>query len=332
MIGVHTLLRSKPALQGLEHFDPLRDLQPVISLLQEGFQNELDERDRRWLAEMSNIAAAGPLVALLTGVLPWATAGLSGYVWYEDGRLVANASLMRSKDDVWLVANVVTDPAYRRRGICRRLMDAVLFEAETRGGRQVQLQVRQGNEAAHALYETLGFRKLHATARLRLVSPGAATRLNQPAYGCSIVRWSGRDSNMVRRLLARADDGQSPLPHDLVRAEVRRGTLRSALGDWFKAQERYRFAAREAGSFRGVAVTLAVGHGLAHRLEVVTDPSWRGRVEASLIDACLAQLARRAPRPVEADVDERETGAIDALQRAGFKLVRTLDRLALDLT
>jgi hypothetical protein len=68
-----------------------------------------------------------------------------------------------------------------------------------------------------------------------------------------------------------------------------------------------------------------------HLLDVVADPLWRGRVEAPLINAALIQLARQAPREVQAEIDDREIGAESALRRAGFRHVRTLDRLALDL-
>jgi hypothetical protein len=252
-------------------------------------------------------------------------------VWYEDGKLVANASLMRSTDDIWLVANVVTDPDYRRGGICRRLMDAVMDEACRRGARQLQLQVRKGNEAAHALYEDLGFWKMHATAKLRLRAAGSATRLAEPTRGFEIEQWGGDEAVLARRLLARVGDVGAALHPGLVRKHSRRGGVRGAVDGWCKMLRPSRWAAVSDGSYRGVAVVRASARGASHRLEIVADPLWRGRVEAPLVDAALMLLARRVPREVLAEIDDREEGALTSLRRAGFQDVRTLERLALDL-
>ena len=102
------------------------------------------------------------------------------------------------------------------------------------------------------------------------------------------------------------------------------------MDDWFKMQRHYRWAAVSAGSYRGVAVARASVRGDSHRIEIVADPLWRGRVEASLVDAALTLLARRAPREVLAEIDDREVGALTSLRSAGFRDVRTLERLALD--
>lgn len=64
----------------------------------------------------------------------------------------------------WLVAdevhvlNVATDGAVRRRGFGRQVMEAVLATGKTQKCRLATLEVRRSNEAAQALYNSLGFR------------------------------------------------------------------------------------------------------------------------------------------------------------------------------
>jgi [ribosomal protein S18]-alanine N-acetyltransferase len=64
----------------------------------------------------------------------------------------------------WLVAdelhvlNVAVDARFRRQGLGRTLMDAVLATGRQRACRIANLEVRRGNRAAIALYESLGFR------------------------------------------------------------------------------------------------------------------------------------------------------------------------------
>ena len=66
----------------------------------------------------------------------------------------------------WIVAeelqilNVATRPDWRRRGIGRMLVQAVLEEAVERRVAHVTLEVRRHNAPAIALYERLGFRRV----------------------------------------------------------------------------------------------------------------------------------------------------------------------------
>jgi ribosomal-protein-alanine N-acetyltransferase len=56
------------------------------------------------------------------------------------------------------ILNIAVDPAGRRAGVGRVLLDAALTWAEGRGARETFLEVRASNAAAIALYERTGFR------------------------------------------------------------------------------------------------------------------------------------------------------------------------------
>jgi ribosomal protein S18 acetylase RimI-like enzyme len=62
----------------------------------------------------------------------------------------------RRRDRV-VVALVGVDPAWRRRGIGRALMEAAIDRARMTGARAVSLEVVWGNTAARRLYDGLGF-------------------------------------------------------------------------------------------------------------------------------------------------------------------------------
>lgn len=59
------------------------------------------------------------------------------------------------------VLTIGVDPAYRRQGAGKALMDALLSCAEEKGVKEVFLEVRAGNEAARRLYEQCGFTLLY---------------------------------------------------------------------------------------------------------------------------------------------------------------------------
>ena len=53
--------------------------------------------------------------------------------------------------------NVAVSPAYRRRGIARELIQALLRELARQRSHRLTLEVRASNAPARALYESLGF-------------------------------------------------------------------------------------------------------------------------------------------------------------------------------
>ena len=56
------------------------------------------------------------------------------------------------------VSNVAVHPAYRGRGISRKMLDVLMREARADGVQAFTLEVRAGNAVAVNLYESLGFR------------------------------------------------------------------------------------------------------------------------------------------------------------------------------
>jgi ribosomal-protein-alanine N-acetyltransferase len=83
-----------------------------------------------------------------------------------DTRRVTGFLICARYDQVWHLMNVAVDPAARRRGIGRALLEE-MFE---RAGRdhQFTLEVRTSNAPAIALYEQLGFRSAGTRPRYYL--------------------------------------------------------------------------------------------------------------------------------------------------------------------
>jgi len=75
----------------------------------------------------------------------------------EGGRLTAYA-LLRMKGRQGHLHSLAVDPAARRGGLGRRLIAAAEAAARERGARHMQLELREDNGAAEALYASLGYR------------------------------------------------------------------------------------------------------------------------------------------------------------------------------
>jgi ribosomal protein S18 acetylase RimI-like enzyme len=77
-------------------------------------------------------------------------------VAFDRSELVGMALLSRRGSRGW-VSGVGVLPAWRRRGVGRQMMEAVLVRAQQAGVRQVALEVIAQNSPARALYTALGF-------------------------------------------------------------------------------------------------------------------------------------------------------------------------------
>lgn len=74
----------------------------------------------------------------------------------EPGEVAAYCVAQLVADELH-VHNVAVDPGRRRRGLARRLLGHALEHARAAGARRALLEVREGNRAGRALYESLGF-------------------------------------------------------------------------------------------------------------------------------------------------------------------------------
>jgi ribosomal protein S18 acetylase RimI-like enzyme len=55
--------------------------------------------------------------------------------------------------------DIVVDPAHRRQGVGRMLLDATIEALKTRGAPRVVLSTAERNESAQRLFERAGFRR-----------------------------------------------------------------------------------------------------------------------------------------------------------------------------
>lgn len=83
--------------------------------------------------------------------------GPVGYAQVGDDEAVKAIGYVAIHEDIAVFEAIATDPAARRQGYARTVVDALLVWAAGQGARHAALQVEAGNVAALALYAGFGF-------------------------------------------------------------------------------------------------------------------------------------------------------------------------------
>lgn len=120
---------------------------------------------------MQMTSAHVPQVALLEGLCfqdPWSERSIASelgnplslwLVAMEEDRLLGYVGSQTVLDETDMM-NVAVDPAARRQGVARALIQALTAQLKQRGSRKLSLEVRASNLGAIRLYESLGFVRL----------------------------------------------------------------------------------------------------------------------------------------------------------------------------
>ncbi len=109
------------------------------------------------VAELEELCFAHPLSKNNLGMLLPGGIG-NGFVIVDDAKGVAAAygGIICVLDEGQIL-NIATHPEYRRRGFGRKIMDTIFAHAKANGIAFITLEVRESNEAAISLYQSLGF-------------------------------------------------------------------------------------------------------------------------------------------------------------------------------
>lgn len=306
----------------IRQIDPWRDGRAVASLLETAFRDEAISDDGvRLIHALRNY---GLLDAMVLG-------GATGFVWIEDGQLVANASVQRNytRRDTWIIGNVATQPAYRNRGIGRAVVEACIQYAASRGARYVALQADVNNAPALHLYDKLGFRRLgEVTHYLR----PAATDLRDdeaPRYARK-ARWSDRAAvwALAQRHVPEQFTFAEPFDSGMYRLGLRWSLVNALNGNVQRWQV---MDAIGHGALLGAVRTRATLEGSYHHLEVLPNADATVEDVIRLIESGLRHLRDYVAKPIYAAHACIAETPHAALQAAGFRPTRTLVHMRLDL-
>jgi GNAT superfamily N-acetyltransferase len=328
------MLAPRSPNEGIRPFLIQRDLPQLASLIEVAFQPELDRTGNLIVAEMRQLARAGPLLWLLGASQTMLSPLLGGYVWTANGQLVGNVtlSLENRRRGLWTISNVAVHPDFRGRGIARQLMEVALQEANSKGAQLIALEVRTDNVAAQRLYRELGFEVYDTTSELSLPAHNWPERTTLPSLPLR-KRCSG-DGQGLYNLLRAATPGKAqevrPIPVHHYRMGMERRLTRW-LDDLLYRRRSADWVLEENGPIVAWLQLTGQYRQAAHRLQITVHPERRGVVEEELLAAGLYRLNRFPAREIVSTISTSHSEAQQAYRNAGFRTVRLLDQMRLDL-
>ncbi|HID52233.1 MAG TPA: GNAT family N-acetyltransferase [Anaerolineae bacterium] len=335
------MLITIPSLNQAAHNGPRpinlnTDIPQIVRLLETVFGTTLDDEGRRIFSGMD-----GQKPAFLWRLNPNASRLSLGFVWEEDGRIVGNATVLKSRTNGrYLVVNVAVYPDYRRRGIAGNLMEYVAQMIEERGGRQILLQVVKSNQAALQLYQSLHYRTIGSmttwyapVSHIRELSPerGLAAGPEMTAEPGIAIRKLGSDEWQTAYefdKLALPSDLNWP---DLPRPDVYKNTMWNRVLNFFNGRQNNTWIAVNGQNEMIGLVNILSEWGRTHLAAIRIHPDWRGQLERPLTAVLTHHLRRLPRRNVRIDHPDDDEPVNQLLSEAGFRPRRTLTHMRLDL-
>jgi ribosomal protein S18 acetylase RimI-like enzyme len=153
-----------------------QDIDLMNSLVMEGFQypenpawSVQEDEIQGMVDRIKGAKRIWPILSVLRLFVPLFRDILCGFIDEEDGQPAGLINYMRQRNTPeWYIGNVTVLPAYRRRGIARRLVQSTLEELRNRNAKAAFLDVVVGNDPAFNLYKEMGFEEFTQSSEYQL--------------------------------------------------------------------------------------------------------------------------------------------------------------------
>jgi ribosomal protein S18 acetylase RimI-like enzyme len=235
------------------------------------------------------------------------------FVVEEDRRIVATTLLSFSKRAGY-VSMVAVDPAYRRRGFARRLLERAREATVARGKPYIALDVLAANAPARALYASLGYRPLRSAAYYVHDHPEALSLGRSAVPGLRPFQRSDAPRLVEVSREARPPEVEAvlPLTHQEISGSAWVGQiLASEVAAWV--------IDNGSGPSAWVLASVSPATEAAHVSSPIVGPSVSPDVARALVETAGAWCAaRKAPR-LTAIVPTENLRGRAALEGAGFR-------------
>ncbi len=315
---------------GPRPIDSSKDLPQLIKLLRLVFGKELGAEGQKFFAGLPESRTA----SVFWRLDPASARLAPGYVWEIDGRLVGNVTLLptRSKSR-FLVANVAVHPDFRRRGIARMLMIAAEEGVRQQYGREILLQVDEGNEAGLGLYRSLGYDECgsmitwrSSVSRVRDL-PFDMVKGKELSAALKLQRHRWKEAcQLDKRVLASELRWPEPLPADYYKQGIWKRASNFLSGRF----QHCWMTLDQQSNLNGLA-TIYGEWGRPHQLNLRIHPDWKGQLEAVLLQKLIQSLRSLPRRNIQLIHMANDALVSELLTQTNFSRHRSLMHMRLEI-
>lgn len=335
MTAVPTAQRPPATIiqSGIRPFDIGRDLRAVAELIAEAFRHELDDRGTAALREMRVMSHLGGFLRIINGATSELDDYFGGFVWVDHGKVVGNITVQRADKygNRWQIANVAVAPSYRGRGLSRQLMEQALAHIRDQGGKWAVLQVYAQNVIARSLYDHLGFEEVDGQVEMEASKP---PKVQPPATIADFHTFAAHNWQPLYELANNQLGARAQWWRAIRRSDFET-PLEQQLGEWLShqigRQQVHRRCIQRSQRFEAAIIMTARRWRGAHKLQLWVRPENYGQLEQPLVQWGLAALQDAPVWPVQAQISASHSAAQEVLHSVGFRTVRTLLTMRLDV-
>ncbi len=235
------------------------------------------------------------------------------FVIEENGRIIATTLLAFAGPTAY-ISTVAVDPAYRRRGLARRLLESSRAAAARRGSTYLALDVLASNAPARALYESIGYRALRSNMQMVCDLPNGVAPAAPPVAG--LRPFDRKDAPALARL---SQEGKPTEVEKVLPTSAREIAGSAVVGRMLTTVSAAWVIDSGGGPVAWVAAASSPATEAAHLSNPIIAPSVGPEAARGLVATALTWCAaRRAPRVASMVPGENRRGH-EALLAAGFR-------------
>jgi ribosomal protein S18 acetylase RimI-like enzyme len=319
------------------------DLDVMETLILGGFEYpdhpewsiQADEKEGR-VDRLRGMKRSWPLIRIMRFFSPVLRDGMLGFIAEEDGRPVGLMNYARNnKEPEWFLFNAAILPEYRRRGIAKQMMDAMLDDLRRRKARALFLNIISQNVPSMQLCQGAGFEVYSSSFEMDLEAGLAIAEPVLPP-GWTVTPRSRFDWRTEFELAKKITPENVARYEPLVESRFRVPFVRPIMGPIFErtgGNRSRRFTLRAPnGEVAGMSgLWYRVNPGGVNGIWMLHNTAYP---EAAYFLAAhaFATVQRLSPgRRVEFDVESWEPALIEATEALGAKKRFTFNHLGLKL-
>jgi GNAT superfamily N-acetyltransferase len=315
----------------------------MTRLVMEGFQYpenpawSIQEDDSEGMADqLKGIKRMWPIINAAQYINPTLRDIMRGFIYEEDGKPVGliNYAKPPNRQDEWSIANVTVLPAYRRRGIARKLVEATLQDLRERKARLALLDVIDGNLPAFELYQEMGFEAY--TSSVEIDCP-AGMEITPPVLtdGWSVNPLPDSSWRIRHEIAQRITPAHVQKFEPITEKRFRPTLMTSTLGKFIDSMSGSGNARLVFRTPNGEVASTAVYSfrkrpGGINRASFLFDPKFAEEAQV-FVQYVLSRLQQFGPgRRIQMDVDIWQKEILQALESIGCVKRLSMNRMGLD--